>query len=101
MSQVLSSVQYICYGKTLVSKLGAPNFFPARAPSNLGTTLNWSHAIEKHSVHCTQHIKEKTQPNCLNLAYSTANTSALLRFKFLDVAANVIAFVDLSMLMYY
>jgi len=43
--------------------------------------------VKKHPVHCTQHIKDKTQPPCLNLAYSTVDTSALLRFKFLDVAA--------------
>jgi len=58
---------------------------------------------EKHSVHCTQHIKYKTQPPCLNLACSTVDSLRLLCcvFKFLDVAASVIAFVDLSTLMYY
>ena len=31
-------------------------------------------------MHYTHHFKDKTQPPCLNLAYSTVDTSALLRF---------------------
>jgi len=38
MSQVLYSTQYICFGKTSISNMGAPNFLP-RALSNLVTPL--------------------------------------------------------------
>jgi len=35
--------------------------------------------VKKHYVHCTQHVEDKTQTPSLNLAYSTVDTSALLR----------------------
>ena len=39
MSQVLSSIQCICYWKTVGSSMGVPVRFLARAPPNIGTPL--------------------------------------------------------------
>jgi len=44
-SQKLSSIQQICFVKTLCPNMGAPNLFLARAPSNLGTPLVTSEKI--------------------------------------------------------
>jgi len=39
ISQVLSSIQYICFRKTSVSNMRAPNLLLPRAPSNLNAPL--------------------------------------------------------------
>ena len=51
VSQVLSSIQYIYYRKTLGSKMGAQTCFLARVPSNLVTSLPpWSFTNPRDTV---------------------------------------------------